>query len=228
METHLFYLNEDSILQEVMLTGNESSATEGSLNSQNIKPANHSELGAYWPSLSYQTSDGYISELRYNCTVNAQDCWSHQTFSTRFGESKVPIAVAPMGRNLNGTFIYYENKDDELKRAAWTNSTGVWTIEKWSQPILRSSIAVLTTPHNATSPNLDHFILWQDLSAKIEVSRPLADDIPNTPEAFKTPRPGTNIACLNLASWWDDPMQEGDHGPEMTRCFYQGVKGNLR
>jgi hypothetical protein len=137
--------------------------------------------------------------------------------------------MAPMGRNFTGNFIYYENQVHELKRDVYKNSTGAWSTEPWAQSIPPStSIAVLTTPHSTTSPNLDHFILWQDLSSKIEVSRPFVDDIPTTPAVFKTPRPGTSIGCLNQAIWWDDRMEEGENGPDLTRCFYQGIKGNLR
>lgn len=229
MEIHLFYLTEDSTLQELVFNENDISAAEGSLNSQGIKPANNSHLGAYWPSLTYQTSDGYVSELRYNCTTDAKDCWNHKTFTTKVGGSNIPLAMAPMGRNFTGNFIYYENEAHELKRDVWKNSTGEWKTEAWSQAVPPStSIAVLTTPQNATSRNLDHFILWQDLSAKIEVSRPFVDNTPITPPAFKTPRPGTSIACLNQAIWWNEPMEEGENGPDLTRCFYQGIKGNLR
>lgn len=130
METRVFYLDENSILQEFVFEDDDETGKGGTLNAQNIKPSPDTRLAAYWPSITFQNSDNSISELRYNCTTGAKDCWNNQNLGISGPGPTAPLALVPMGRSMTGIMLYYENENHELVNSGWDNGSGQWTSRK--------------------------------------------------------------------------------------------------
>lgn len=148
METHIFYLDEQSNLKEFIFEGTEDVGRPGSLNSQNITPAAGTKLASYWPSLVFQNSGNTISEVRYNCTTRPQTCWILEDLQIPRAAPSAALAEVPMGRNLEGIFLYYQRADKDLVNLAWGNETGEWKQSKSTAPPLHSS--PLTSPKRAS------------------------------------------------------------------------------
>ena len=127
METHVFYLDEDSILREHVFRDDDDVGFSGSLSAQNITPANDTQLASYWPFVAYQNPDKTFSEAQYNCTNNPTNCWSSENLQIAGPGPSAPLAMVPAGRNMNGTLLYYQREDGELDNTIWRKNTNAWT-----------------------------------------------------------------------------------------------------
>jgi len=127
METHLFYLDEESILREHVFRDSDDTGFSGSLGAHNITPAGDTQLASYWPFLAYQNSDKTFSEARYNCTTSGINCWNSENLKVAGPGPSTALAMVPTGRNMNGTFLLYQREDGDLVNSQWENSTNTWS-----------------------------------------------------------------------------------------------------
>ncbi|KAF2111576.1 hypothetical protein BDV96DRAFT_690461 [Lophiotrema nucula] len=228
METHVFYLDDNGILQEFIFKKADRAGRSGTLNNQNIKVGLASKLASYWPSISYQSEDNHFGEIRFDCSTSAKDCWNNNRLNIS-GPVSASLAEVPMRTNLFGLFIYYQRDDEELVNYAWSNRTKEWTgTQQFAQPIPPTApIAVMATARNQADPYNNFFALWQDTDSNIVISwrNGTGWQAPETQNAFGLALNGTNLACLTPASWNTAPIQ---YGHELSRCYYIGQSGGLR
>ncbi|KAF2734500.1 hypothetical protein EJ04DRAFT_576892 [Polyplosphaeria fusca] len=228
MEVHVFYLDENSTLQEFIFKNGDPAGRTGPLNSHNIRAASDSQLASYWPSVAFQNSDNSISEVRYNCSTATTDCWTRRDLGINGSGPSTSLAEVPMHTDLKGLFLYYQREDEELVNYQWSRATDDWSVQQFAQPIPKgSSVAVVATPRNETTQLLNLFVLWQDKSGAMQVSARKATGWvpPKTNGAFALAANNTDIACLTPYSSPDTPLQVG---PEVIRCFYMGRAGRMR
>jgi hypothetical protein len=136
METHVFYLDEGSILREYVFEDNLPTGFSGSLSAQNITPAHDTRLASYWPFVTYQNANNTFSEAHYNCTKDTQSCWKPSNLKIAGPGSSAPLAMAPMGRDVTGMWLFYQREDEMLVNSAWQNDTNIWSASTYFLSIL--------------------------------------------------------------------------------------------
>lgn len=155
MEAHVFYLDENAKLQEYIFEDNDKTGYNGSLNDQNIVPANNTRLASYWPSLVYQNPDDTISEMRYDCPIGASSCWKSKNLDIKGPGPSAPLAEVPRGRWGTESHLYYQRQDGELVNLVFRNDTEQWTTGKSTLylHLLRVSQSPRRTPPTNLSPH---------------------------------------------------------------------------
>jgi hypothetical protein len=246
METHLFYLDEDSILREHVFRDDDETGFSGSLSAQNITPAPDTQLASYWPLLAYQNSDKTFSEMQYNCTKTAINCWNSENLKIAGDGPSAALAMVPTERNMNGTFLFYQREDGELVHSKWENETNAWgsctspvfppqtptnSAPLDGDPIPFESsreISVFAMPQGPDSKFLNFHALYQETDDP-DISWLWKEGgkwhTVAKPDPLKGAMQGTSIACLTQESWWNKRLT---HDYDINRCYYFGGGGRLR
>jgi hypothetical protein len=246
METHLFYLDEDSILREHVFRDNDDIGFNGSLNARNLTPAPDTRLASYWPFVAYQNSDNTFSSVRFNCTTSGINCWSDENLQVASSGPSSPLGMVPTGRNMNGVFLYYQREDGELVHSIWENDTDTWSSSMSSllhayattninvpgEPPLAfprgQPISVFANPRGTNSTYLNFHALYQEINDR-DISWLWKEGgqwkTAVKPEPLKNAMNKTSIACLTQESWVNKKL---GLDRDMYRCYFFGSTGRLR
>ncbi|KAF2681745.1 hypothetical protein K458DRAFT_391695 [Lentithecium fluviatile CBS 122367] len=201
----------------------------GSPSAQNITPAHDTRLASYWPSVTYQNADNTFSEVQYNCTNSAINCWNSNNLKRAGPGPSATLAMGSSRRNLNGILLSYHHEGGELVNSSWSNNTNMWSSKELSHSILRSHFAsVFAIPRSHDGDALNFHVLYQDSDVS-DISWLWKQGGPwgaqTMDQALKGAMRGTSIACLTQESWWKKTLVAD---LEISRCYFFGQEGKLR
>lgn len=126
METHIYYQDEQSKLQQFVFLENDEIGHNGDLGKQNITPAQNTRLASYWPSVIYQNEDNTLSEVHYNCSIGLNKCWYTENLDLKAYGPSAALAEGPLGTNFSGKYLFYQREDEVLVERGWKNDTRTW------------------------------------------------------------------------------------------------------
>lgn len=87
----------------------------GSLNTGKYAAAETSQLTSYWPTIVYQSDDGNLSGLSFDCSdKSTANCWHKAPLRTTAAKEGTPLAIVPLRDNLTSTTLFYQQEDGKL------------------------------------------------------------------------------------------------------------------
>ena len=234
----MFYLSEQNVLQEWALKDDVGSI--GSSSELGIVLSDNSNIVSYWPSVVYQTATGDIQEMVLNGAWNIRSTQN----KGQLGSSLVELPYwsdYPDG----GNHVLYQKADGTLgglvgnTSAGWATKTSMLTLTPlpYTHYVLQakiisddslgpipegSSIGGFTVSNKQTQPDLDTYVLYQEIDGSIQVT--WQDDKtgwkgPISPSAFQGADNRTSIACLTPMAWPGSPLPKG--ALQTCRCYFQ-------